>query len=571
MSNVNVAEVTETAPVSNIADVLEVARAWRRGVNRAADRCRRAHPHSRAEQSRAHERSDLHDRRRAHDEQHLVVVRHRRSIPSRVDDLNPEEIENIEIVKGPSAATLYGTDAANGVIVITTKRGRAGAARWTVYGEGGVLSDWNQYPTAYSLAGHSPGSTTYRDCVLSQIALAGNCLADSVRTLNLFDNDGLTPVGLGNRYQAGRRWRRHGARSLLPLGRARTGSRHARAAEFERNRFNSEQPPIHDYRPPEPAREEQLPSEHEHGHHAEARRERQHGIHRPRSAVLARVETPTAGSDRRRTAAEDISTRRCASAGLGTPLNGYRAWTPGYTWQEKRASASTASLGPPMRTGGRQAGSRARRTSVWTSRIASKTICCVAVKARRLRDVSQRIQENWRTDIRNVSLDLAAAHVPAARVAEHQDDRGHAVRELSVRSQRRRARICRRERNGWCRRGADAAEATTLQKTFGLFIEQQLGFRDRLFITGALRTDQNSAFGTDFQNVIYPKASLSWILSDEAFFPQLGWLNQLRLRAAYGSSGVQPGLTTHCARSRRRRSTCRDRSSGVRLFGRRQP
>ncbi|MBK7835071.1 MAG: TonB-dependent receptor plug domain-containing protein [Gemmatimonadetes bacterium] len=57
--------------------------------------------------------------------------------PSRIGDLNPEEIESMEIVKGPSAATLYGTDAANGVVLITTKRGRAGTARWTIYGEGG--------------------------------------------------------------------------------------------------------------------------------------------------------------------------------------------------------------------------------------------------------------------------------------------------------------------------------------------------------------------------------------------------------------------------------------------------
>ena len=40
---------------------------------------------------------------------------------SRLNDINPEEIESIEVIKGPSAATLYGTDAANGVIVITTK------------------------------------------------------------------------------------------------------------------------------------------------------------------------------------------------------------------------------------------------------------------------------------------------------------------------------------------------------------------------------------------------------------------------------------------------------------------
>ena len=48
-----------------------------------------------------------------------------------LNDVSPEDIEDIEIVKGPSAETLYGTDAANGVIVITTKKGRAGATRWT--------------------------------------------------------------------------------------------------------------------------------------------------------------------------------------------------------------------------------------------------------------------------------------------------------------------------------------------------------------------------------------------------------------------------------------------------------
>ena len=44
--------------------------------------------------------------------------------PSRVNDINAEEIESFDVVKGPSAATLYGTDAANGVIVIKTKQGR---------------------------------------------------------------------------------------------------------------------------------------------------------------------------------------------------------------------------------------------------------------------------------------------------------------------------------------------------------------------------------------------------------------------------------------------------------------
>src|SRR5690606_12101427 len=38
--------------------------------------------------------------------------------PSRINDFNPEDIERIEVIKGPAAATLYGTEAANGVIQI---------------------------------------------------------------------------------------------------------------------------------------------------------------------------------------------------------------------------------------------------------------------------------------------------------------------------------------------------------------------------------------------------------------------------------------------------------------------
>ncbi len=45
----------------------------------------------------------------------------------RLNDLNPEEIESIEVVKGPAAATLYGADASAGVIQIITKKGRAGS------------------------------------------------------------------------------------------------------------------------------------------------------------------------------------------------------------------------------------------------------------------------------------------------------------------------------------------------------------------------------------------------------------------------------------------------------------
>ncbi|MBI4501197.1 MAG: SusC/RagA family TonB-linked outer membrane protein [Gemmatimonadetes bacterium] len=51
---------------------------------------------------------------------------------NRIADLNPNDIESVEVLKGASAAAIYGSKAANGVILITTKRGRLGAPRFQI-------------------------------------------------------------------------------------------------------------------------------------------------------------------------------------------------------------------------------------------------------------------------------------------------------------------------------------------------------------------------------------------------------------------------------------------------------
>src|SRR5450759_1481350 len=127
--------------------------------------------------------------------------------PSRVGDLNPEEIENIEIVRGPSAATLYGTDAANGVIVITTKRGVAGKPQWTYYTEQTAITDRNDYPTAYRAWRTGTSSTTSTQsntvqCFLTQQA-SGACVADSTTRYDLTADKQSTPFGRGYRTQQG--------------------------------------------------------------------------------------------------------------------------------------------------------------------------------------------------------------------------------------------------------------------------------------------------------------------------------------------------------------------------------
>ena len=61
-----------------------------------------------------------------------------------LQDINAEDIERMEVVKGAAATTLYGTEAAGGVIQIFTKKGQAGTPQWTASASGGanVSSRW---------------------------------------------------------------------------------------------------------------------------------------------------------------------------------------------------------------------------------------------------------------------------------------------------------------------------------------------------------------------------------------------------------------------------------------------
>jgi len=74
----------------------------------------------------------------------------------------------------------------------------------------------------------------------------------------------------------------------------------------------------------------------------------------------------------------------------------------------------------------------------------------------------------------------------------------------------------------------------------GVFLQELLGYKDRLFLTGGLRIDGNSAFGENFGLQAYPKASVAYVISDESFWPT-SWFETLKLRGAFGYSGKAPG------------------------------
>jgi TonB-linked SusC/RagA family outer membrane protein len=75
--------------------------------------------------------------------------------------------------------------------------------------------------------------------------------------------------------------------------------------------------------------------------------------------------------------------------------------------------------------------------------------------------------------------------------------------------------------------------------TLGVYIQEQFDWENRIFFTAAVRGDDNSAFGANYKAAIYPKVSATWVMHEESFW-NVDWVNQLRLRGAWGAAGKQP-------------------------------
>ncbi len=463
---------------------------------------------------------------------------------SRIGDLNPDEIESIEIVKGPSAATLYGTDAANGVILVKTKRGRAGAARWSIYGEAGSVRDRNNYPTAYSLWGKRPGETVSSRafCNLQRVG-TGECIADSTSALNIFNEKDLTPLATGNRRQTG-----------LQVSGGSEAVRYFVAAEdeneigvlslpqFERQRFDSAGIPLRSW----VDRPNQM-----------NRRSLRANVNATVSPKLELAFSSNFINIAQRYSLESNSTAGLGSqvfggpgtrangtvAGLGTPLNGYRAWTPGYSWQEQTAQDvnrfiwSTQANWRPFTWLTNNATVGNDYSSISDDNLLYRGEGPPLTATTRLgsRGINRNSTYNLTFDFGSTAqYKLFGLSMKSTAGAQYIGFRASIASTGST-------QLAPASQNVSSGTSPVVNEFTTITKTFGAFYEQSISINDRLFLTAAVRSDQNSAFGTNFQSIVYPKASVSYLISDEEWFKSPAWLNSLRLRYAYGQSGVQPG------------------------------
>jgi TonB-linked SusC/RagA family outer membrane protein len=75
----------------------------------------------------------------------------------------------------------------------------------------------------------------------------------------------------------------------------------------------------------------------------------------------------------------------------------------------------------------------------------------------------------------------------------------------------------------------------------GVYLQQNFKYRNTIFLTGAVRVDGSSVFGKEERNQVYTKASGSYVISSEDYWTNKNW-NTLKIRAAYGESGNLTGI-----------------------------
>ncbi len=434
--------------------------------------------------------------------------------PSRLDDLNPAEIETIEIIKGPAAAALYGTAAANGVVQITTRRGLSGRTRWTAYADAGTLDETTAYPANYQQIGTNAGGGRVARCSLL-LQAEGLCTPkpDSLRSYNPLEDNSIFVTGYREQYGASAA----GGVNLL---------QYFLSGDFSR----------------------------EHGVYANnvARRV---NLRSNLSAELASDLTAAArlgyGSNRLELPQNDNNDQGPLGNGLlgrdplTSPNGGYLSF-PKEVYNQITTNQSVDRL-----TGGLEA----RWQPLGWLRVNAVTGLDYAGRTDQSITPPGLIPDPDRRAIGNAtsnpySLYTYTSNVNATATYQLTSDieASSAVGGQYVGERVRGTQAFGEGLAGGTGSvgGTTSGFAVAAQNsdviTIGGYVQQQLAWRDKVFLSGALRGDDNSAFGQDFSFIYYPSASLSWVIGEESFFPQNDWLSSLRLRAAYGQSGQRPGF-----------------------------
>src|SRR5688572_7202019 len=431
---------------------------------------------------------------------------------SRLNDINPEDIETIDVIRGPSGVALYGTAAANGVIQITTKRGRAGRTRWSMHLEGGRATNETDFPANVAMRGRNAAGQTVQCNIDARTR--GLCTPEELVSRNPLTN--LSPFRNGNRLAGGLNASGGTERYSFYVGADYDGETGVLPTSFSR-----------------------------------------------KSAVRGNLRTQLRSN-------WDLSFNN-SYVRDNTQLPISDNSTLGYM--------GVGLLGRPPQSDTLNGG--------WFNRIGPEQIDYLNVGVRSNRysnSINTNVQALPWLSIQGVAgLDyvnqLTKQVIPPNRVfvADYPQGsvdsnpwniynwttQGTATASYTPFTDIRAstqvgAQYTQETFQGTSARGAvltpgssslsgtsarfRVAEYNTDNILLGIFGQEQLAWRDRLFLNIGVRGDRNSAFGERFGWVYYPTVNASWVTSEEGFWPQNEVLSSLRLRAAYGQSGRQPNF-----------------------------
>jgi TonB-dependent SusC/RagA subfamily outer membrane receptor len=447
--------------------------------------------------------------------------------PGRLSDLSPYEIETIDVLKGPSASTLYGSDAANGVIVIRTKRGAAGT-QWRLWGEHGTASPAEHFAPFFYPYGTNAQTGAQQRCPLALLS-AGTCRQDSLVTWNPLEDDVTSPLSTGRREVYG-----------AQVGGGVQTFRYFLSSELTKETGYLRMPDAEQDRLEEARGVASLP-----GYQIRPNTVRLANLRaNVGSAIGDRAHVQLSNSltfNRSAIPSMAIFTGGALTGGSAPTTNGgwflnrpgeqfslknvdnttrltssvggdYQPWS----WLSTRGTIGLDlsntifealqmnGQGPPATSAG------SRRDDRYNIRLGSVDLGATGTYALTPKlgtRTSVGVQYNRRTEFNalTVGTTLAPGSTTLAGAAT-----------------------------------TSASESTIETIVAGMYVEEAVSFGDALFVTGAVRFDGGSAFGASFETAAYPRASVSWVATDGTKRGWPAWVDNLRLRVALGSAGVQP-------------------------------
>jgi TonB-dependent starch-binding outer membrane protein SusC len=462
---------------------------------------------------------------------------------SRLNDLAPGDIENVEILKGPAATAMYGTAAASGVVLITTKRGRTGPARWNTFVEMQSLEDKTQYPANYVAvqindpnlpiynqtgflnngAGGRPNAVTA--CPNWALA-AGTCRQDELLSFNTLHDARTRPFDTGNRLRTGvsaaggvqgvhyyvsGEW--EDSQGVIRHNHSDKGSFRANlradlrddlnvsvTSGYVRHRLslnnndNSVFSPLINGLLGRPWYVEYDPE-----NMPVAPNNRNYGWgytvdHLAVFPTMQDVDRLTIGLQ------TDYRPLNWLSANLNFGLDFIDRH------DHNGPEAMALPIGGSYNLGFRQ--SQRSSTHLWTGSLSTTAQFAL----------TDALASTTTVGMGGERTQFASTYCFGADLIPGTNSCGAANQQFSV--------------------NEGFQEIVTL----GGYIQQNFGFQDRLFLTFSLRGDDDSNFGEEFDIALFPGASVSYVVSEEPWFPQTDMLNNVRLRAAYGTAGLRPGF-----------------------------